>query len=88
GCWNLPAGAKDAQNLDIEIKVQMNPDGTVRQAEVVDLDTMLSDPFFRSAAEAALRAVYNPRCQPFRLSRDKYAQWRTMTLNFNPKEMF
>ena len=31
-CWNLPAGAKDAKNLIIELRMTMNPDGTVRQA--------------------------------------------------------
>ncbi len=87
-CWNIPAGAKDAQDINIEIEVKMNPDGTVRQARVVDQGRMRSDSFFRSSAEAALRAVYNPRCQPFKLSRDKYTQWKTMALNFNPKEMF
>jgi hypothetical protein len=49
---------------------------------------MKSDPFFRSAAESALRAVLNPRCNPLRLPPEKYEQWQTMTLNFDPREMF
>ena len=49
---------------------------------------MTADPFFRSAAESALRAVLNRRCQPFKLPPEKYDIWKLMILSFNPKEMF
>jgi len=87
-CWNLPAGAKDAENLIIEIKVFMNPDGTVSAADIKDKKRIGRDGFYRSAAESALRAVLNRRCQPFKLPPKKYNRWKTMTLVFNPKEMF
>ena len=87
-CWNLPTGAKEAENLIIEIKVGMNPDGTVREAHVTDQARMSTDVFYQAAAESARRAVLNPRCQPFKLPRDRYNLWQTMTLTFNPKEMF
>ena len=87
-CWNLPAGAREAENLVIEIWVAMNPDGTVREARIRDTARMTSDLFFRAAAESALRAILNPRCNPLRLPREKYEHWKTMTLNFNPREMF
>jgi len=86
-CWNLPAGAKDAENMVIEIAVAMNTDGTVRTANIKNTG-LQSDPFLRAMAESALRAVLNRRCQPFKLPRDKYDRWKTMTLIFNPKEMF
>lgn len=88
GCWNLPAGAKEAENLVIEVHVAMNPDATVREARIRDQKRMQSDPFFRAAAESALRAILNPRCNPLRLPREKYDHWKTMTLTFNPREMF
>lgn len=87
-CWNIPAGAKDAQDLNIEIHVVMNPDATVREARILNQRRLQSDPFFRAAAESALRAVLNPRCNPLKLPPDKYQQWQTMTLNFDPREMF
>ncbi len=87
-CWNLPAGAKDAEDLIIEIKVFMNPDGTVNTADIKDKKRVVRDGFYRSAAESALRAVLNRRCQPFKLPPEKYNRWKTMTLVFNPKEMF
>ena len=87
-CWSLPAGAKEAENLSIEIKMAMNPDGTVRQAHILDKNRLQSDPFFRAAAESALRAVLNPHCNPLKLPPEKYQQWQNMILIFDPRDMF
>lgn len=87
-CWNLPAGAKDAEDMIVSIRVEMNIDGTPRTAVVTDRGRMRVDPFYRAAAESAVRAVLNPRCHPFTLPREKFKRWKTMTLVFNPKEMF
>ena len=84
----LPAGAKEAENLSIEIKMAMNPDGTVRQARILDQNRLQSDPFFRAAAESALRAVLNPHCNPLKLPPEKYQQWQNMVLIFDPIQMF
>lgn len=86
-CWNLPAGAKDAHKMTVEIKVAMNIDGTVREATLSNQLRMAADPFYRAMAESALRAVLNPRCQPFKLPPDRYEIWQTMELNFDPREM-
>ena len=87
-CWSLPAGAKDAQNLSIEIRMAMNQDATVREARILDQGRLQSDPFFRAAAESALRAVLNPRCNPLKLPLEKYNLWRNMILIFDPRDMF
>ncbi len=87
-CWNLPAGARDAPNLRVTIVVDMNADGTPRSAAIDDQGQMQASPFYRVAAESALRAVLNPRCHPFKLPREKYERWKTMTLVFDPKDMF
>src|SRR6266849_8790916 len=34
-CWNIPAGARDAKDLVVEIKVVVDRDGTVQQATIV-----------------------------------------------------
>jgi hypothetical protein len=86
-CWDVPAGARDAKNLVVEIEVSLNPDGTVRQARIVDTARMASDPYFRAAAESARRALFNPLCTPLRLPPDKYPIWREMVLNFDPKDI-
>jgi outer membrane biosynthesis protein TonB len=85
-CWNVPAGARDAQNLAVEIRVMLNPDGSVARAEIVDTARMASDTFYRTAAESAYRAVL--QCSPLQqLPVKKYNSWKVVTLNFDPREM-
>lgn len=87
-CWNLPAGLKGTADMVVKIQLEMNIDGTTRSAVITNPGRMDSDPLFRATAESAKRAVLNPRCQPLKLPPDKYEQWRTITLDFNPAEMF
>jgi hypothetical protein len=47
----------------------------------------MSDPYYQAAAESALRAVRNPQCQPLKLPLEKYSEWQTMSLSFNPKDI-
>jgi outer membrane biosynthesis protein TonB len=86
-CWNVPAGARDAKDLVVEIRVIVNPDGNVQQATIVDQGRAAVDPFFRAAAESARRAFFNPECQPLRLPPDKYELWRDMVVDFSPKDL-
>ncbi len=86
-CWNVPAGARDAKDLVVEIKVVVDPDGTVRQATIVDQARMGSDPFFRAAAESARRAFFNPLCRPLHLPAEKYAIWKDLVVDFSPKDI-
>ena len=86
-CWNPPIGARDAQNLVVEVTIAVNPDRTVQNAEVVDKSRMSGDPYFRAAAEAAIRALYNPRCSPLELPEGKYEQWKNIDFTFDPRDM-
>ncbi len=85
-CWRIDAGARDAESLIVEIRVVLNPDATVRNAQIVDFERMFRDSFFRSAAENARRAIL--RCSPFTLPANKYEVWRDLTLRFDPSRMF
>ncbi len=85
-CWQIEPGARDAESLIVEIRVVLNPDATVRAAQIVDFERMFSDSFFRSAAENARRAIF--RCSPFNLPTNKYGVWRDLTLKFDPRYMF
>jgi outer membrane biosynthesis protein TonB len=86
-CWSLPATAKDAQDLVVDIDVTVNPDRTLAGPPVVDDQARMSDPTFRAAAMAATRALRNPECSPLELPPDKYQEWQSMTIHFDPKEM-
>jgi len=86
-CWNVPAGARDAKDLIIDIRATVAADGTVTRADIVDTGRANSDPLFRSAAESARRAFFNPLCTPLKLPAEKYATWKDMTVTFNPKDL-
>ena len=85
-CWNVPAGARDAKDLVVEIRVVVDRDGTVQQATIVD-QGRLGDPFFRAAAESARRAFFNPQCRPLHLPVEKYAIWKDLVVDFSPKDI-
>lgn len=87
-CWNFPMGAKDAEDLNVEIFMVINPDRTLRDARIVDMARYNRDTFFRAAADSAMRAVRSPLCSPFMVPPDKYDVWKNTTVNFNPRDMF
>jgi type IV secretory pathway VirB10-like protein len=89
GCWNLgaSAGGKYAEELIVAVRVQINRDRTVQNAAVVDMGRYQRDNAFRAAAEAALRALRNPRCTPLAVPPDKYNTWKNTIINFDPSDM-
>jgi len=86
-CWNPPIGARDVQSLVVEISIDVNPDRTVADVDIVDKGRYASDSFFRAAADAAVRAVRNPKCSPLELAPDKYEQWKRIDFTFDPRDM-
>ena len=44
----------------------------------------MSDPFYRSAAERAMRAVRHSACKKIKVPSKKFQTWKNMTLNFDP----
>lgn len=85
-CWSIPAGARDAENLVVRIKIFLNMDGSLSKAPEIVGGNRSGDPFYRTAAESARRAVL--KCQPLKnLPVEKYSNWREITLTFNPREM-
>lgn len=87
-CWSIPAGARDSQDLNVDVRVTVNQARVVTSAEIVDQGRYHSDTFFRAAADSVLRAINSPDCTPLNLPPEKYDQWHEMTINFNPREMF
>ena len=86
-CWNPPVGAPKAEELTVDLRLEVNPDGTVRTVQVANPSRMNSDPYFRAAAESAVRAVLNPRCRKLNLPAAKYEEWKTLIIGFDPREM-
>jgi len=84
-CWNVPAGAQDAKDLYVDVKVEMNPDATVQSAVVTGSSGGGS--YKRAAEDSALRAVRNPKCSPLKLPLQRYDQWKTITIRFDPQHI-
>lgn len=80
-CWNSPAMKSPGI---VPVVVQMGRDARPVRAEPRDKGKYASDANYRAAADAGVRAVLNPRCQPWPLPLDKYESWKTITLNFDP----
>ncbi len=83
--WSVPVGARDAGDIGVEIRIFLEPDGTVKKAEIVDRARLgrAGEEVFRAVAESAMRAVR--RASPLRnLPPEKYEQWREITFLFRP----
>ena len=88
-CWSVPAGAADAENLVVALRIYLNPDGSLARApEIVERARMdrPGQEFFRAAAESAMRAVL--KCEPYGMfPAEKYDLWREIELKFDPISM-
>ncbi len=87
--WSVPAGARDAHEMRVTLRLQLRRDGTVERVEVDESDRarMQTDPFYRTMAESAVRAVRKTGQIQY-LSPDKYERWRDIKLTFDPREMY
>lgn len=84
-CWNIPAGAADAQNLRVSVQFKLDASGALEGSPQI-ISGGGSSGVERAAAEAARRAV--SRCAPYTLPADKYDAWADVIVNFDPTEMF
>jgi hypothetical protein len=80
-CWYIDPNASLPSDPIVEVHVELLPNGTVQSANVVDQARMASDADYRSAAQAALRAVL--KCSPYKLPGDKYQYWKSIFFTFN-----
>lgn len=83
-CWNPPAGAAEAKDLIVKVRVMLNQDGSLSGEPM--LVNRGGNAFFQVAAESAMRAIR--RCQPYRLPLAKYEVWRDVEVTFDPRDMF
>jgi len=87
GCWSIPLGLPYNEDLLVRIKLELNPDGTVSQSEILD-HARMNKPgqgFYKVLAESALRAI--KLCQPLRVPTTGYERWKELQLNFDAREM-
>ena len=82
-CWNPPAGAAEAKDLIVKVRLMLNQDGTLSSEPSV---VNRGDGAFQIAAESAMRAVR--RCAPYKLPIAKYEVWKDVEVTFDPRDMF
>tara|TARA_B100002003_G_C13978855_1_gene473457 strand:- start:24 stop:791 length:768 start_codon:yes stop_codon:yes gene_type:complete len=87
GCWSIPLGLPFNENLLVRIKLELNPDGSIVNTEILDHARMNKpgQSFYKVLAESALRAV--KLCQPLRVPTTGYERWKNLQLNFDANEM-
>jgi hypothetical protein len=86
-CFNPPFGAKEDPDLMADVRVTMNPDGTVQATQIIDSGRYSSDQVFRALADSGVRALRNPRCSPLKLPPDRYETWRTFIFGVSTRDM-
>ena len=82
-CWNPPVGAAGASDLVVRVQMNLAENGALQGAARVINSS--ANPAFQAAADSALRAIR--RCAPYSLPFEKYAAWRDVIVNFDPREM-
>lgn len=88
-CWNVPVGAPNPEQLIVQVRVFLAQDGSLAQPPLLEPASRAAaagNPYMRTAAEAALRAV--SVCEPYkRLPPEKYEAWREIVMTFDPSKM-
>jgi hypothetical protein len=83
-CWTPPVGGLGSDRIVVKLRIGLREDGSL--AHPPEVANQAASPFFRPAAESAIRAVM--QCQPYTMPAEKYDQWRDMLLTFDPRQMY
>jgi colicin import membrane protein len=84
-CWNVPAGALEAENLKVSVQFKLDRGGALEgNPEIVAGGNGGS--VERAAAESARRAIL--QCAPYDLPGEKYEAWADVIVHFDPSDMF
>jgi hypothetical protein len=82
-CWNVDAGMLGLQEIVVEMRVQLDGQGNVRN--MMPAGNMPNDPRVRSVFESARRALLSPACNPLRLPPEKYEAVMQSIFRFSPR---
>jgi hypothetical protein len=82
-CWNVDSGMLGLQDITVELRVQLDGQGNVRN--VVPAGNMPTDPRVRSVFESARRALLAPACNPLKVPADKLQTVMASTFRFSPR---
>jgi colicin import membrane protein len=82
--WTPPAGAKNPQEIVVQVRILLKPDGTLAGPPMATNSG--SSALFMAARDSAMRAVL--RGQPYdMLLREHYDLWKDIEITFDPRDM-
>ena len=84
-CFNFPYNGMNADQFEVDIDIQMQPDGRVASQPVVVGVRGPSKSIADALGESARRAV--EQCQPYALPKDQYQTWKYIPMTFGLKDM-
>ena len=85
-CWTFDPGWPGLKDMEVGIRAELNPDGSVQSASIIPDKNKLADPNYLVFAESAKRAVL--KCSPYKvLTSRPYEAWKIITFDFNAKDM-
>jgi hypothetical protein len=82
-CWSVDAGAPNLAEIVVELRVQLDPAGHVRNVQPAR--GVPSDPRVRAVYESARRALLAPQCNPLKVPPAKLQTVMASTFRFNPR---
>ncbi len=83
-CWTPPVGGLGGDAIIVKLRIGLSENGSLMRPP--EISNSVSSPFFRPAADSAVRAVV--QCQPYQMPAEKYDLWRDMLLTFDPRDMY
>ena len=86
-CWSVPIGLSYSNDLVVRVKLDLNPDGTIKKLEMLDYVKMNipGNENYRVLAESVRRAIQ--LCEPLKLPTNGYARWKELILNFDARDI-
>lgn len=87
-CWNVGALSREAQSIVVTVRTELTEDGQVVAGGIELINaTSGSEAAIAEAFESARRAILRCGEGGFDLPQEKYDQWQTIEMVFNPELM-
>lgn len=83
-CWRIDPGTEGVDKMAAEIRVFINPDGSVQKVDIVDMTRYFVDASFRTFANSARNAVLGCGKIPM-ISAANYNTYKEMVMTFSPQ---
>ena len=85
-CFNFPYNGQDADQFEVDIDINMKPDGTLASTPVVVAVRGPSKPVAEALGESARRAVQQCQAYSF-LPKEQYETWKYIPMTFGLRDM-